>query len=181
MLTDAWPTLSLEEGVVKFRYGRREDVDKIVDMATEAIVSSIPSRKSWLLGYTKQMRRREFESLRLNWYSHSKNVKVVLAELNGRIVGYMVIMLGVKGSATAYPHLWISDLFVLPEYRRKGIGKTFLSIAEMIARRAGYDYVGLTVTTENVGAIRLYERMGYVEERKIMVKELDTAKRKRLR
>ncbi len=172
MLTSRWEPLKLPEGTVRFRYARRDDVERIIDMAADAITLSIPKRKEWLKEYTRKMRRREFESLKLNWYSYSQNLKLILAELNNNVIGYLVLMLGVKGSATGYPHAWVSDLFVSERYRRKGIGKRLMEIAEEIARRAGYDYIGLTVTTENERAIKLYSKLGYIEERKIMVKDL---------
>ncbi|MGI5835443.1 MAG: GNAT family N-acetyltransferase [Chloroflexota bacterium] len=57
----------------------------------------------------------------------------------------------------------IEDLFVLPEYRSRGIGSQLLAALEDLARRFGYSKVGLGVATDNVRAWKLYLRQGYAD------------------
>ncbi|HEX9807825.1 MAG TPA: GNAT family N-acetyltransferase [Alteraurantiacibacter sp.] len=58
----------------------------------------------------------------------------------------------------------LNDLFVAPEWRGNGIGKTLVEGAENVARRAGA--AGLTLATQvrNKPAQNLYEKMGWVAE-----------------
>lgn len=55
------------------------------------------------------------------------------------------------------------DLFVVPNYRSKGIGSLILSHAERLAEQHGYVQIGLGVDVENPSARRLYERLGYTD------------------
>lgn len=57
----------------------------------------------------------------------------------------------------------IEDLFVLPEYRSRGIGSQLLAALEGLAKRFGYSRVGLGVAVDNSRARALYERRGYVD------------------
>ena len=57
----------------------------------------------------------------------------------------------------------IEDLFVLPEYRSRGIGSQLLAALEGLARRYGYSRVGLGVAIDNVRAWDLYLRRGYAD------------------
>ncbi len=52
---------------------------------------------------------------------------------------------------------------ISPSFRRQGMARRLLSAAEDLARDAGKKSVGLHVTGNNLGALRLYEAEGYVE------------------
>jgi len=53
---------------------------------------------------------------------------------------------------------WVATVGVLPEYRRRGIGRDLLHACE---KQLASPRVRLCVRTENAGAIRLYENEGY--------------------
>lgn len=55
----------------------------------------------------------------------------------------------------------IEDLFVHPDYRKRGIGSMLLADAEELARRRRYPAVGLSVAVDNRPARTLYEHRGY--------------------
>jgi GNAT superfamily N-acetyltransferase len=57
----------------------------------------------------------------------------------------------------------IEDLYVAADRRSNGIGTRLLAEAEDAARRRGYARTGLAVGVDNAGALRLYERVGYVD------------------
>lgn len=55
---------------------------------------------------------------------------------------------------------WLEDLFVLPEYQKKGIGTEAVRLAEEIV--SGYsDSMYIEAAARNEAAIRLYRRLGY--------------------
>lgn len=58
---------------------------------------------------------------------------------------------------------YINALAVFPGNRGKGIGASLLAAAEDKARAQGYREVTIQVFEQNVGAVRLYRRSGYVE------------------
>jgi len=55
----------------------------------------------------------------------------------------------------------IQNLGIAPEHRGKGLGSILLGRAAEGFRSAGLRQMHLEVTTENTGAIRLYERLGF--------------------
>ncbi len=55
----------------------------------------------------------------------------------------------------------IEDLFVLGDWRSKGIGSALIGEAEELSIRQGFQHIGLSVGIENPAARRLYERLGY--------------------
>ena len=56
-------------------------------------------------------------------------------------------------------------MYVGPEARRHGAGRALAEAALAAARRLGYEVVRLDTTKEMVGAIRIYERLGFVPSR----------------
>jgi GNAT superfamily N-acetyltransferase len=56
----------------------------------------------------------------------------------------------------------LQDMYVLPERRSHGVGARLAAAAEELAAARGHDTCSLSVSVANVGARRLYERLGYV-------------------
>jgi ribosomal protein S18 acetylase RimI-like enzyme len=78
---------------------------------------------------------------------------------DGRFVG-----MANGGPAPDHPEFAaIYGMWVAPEARRQGVGGALLEAVEGWAREAGYDHIGLGVTTTNEAAIRLYASKGYRE------------------
>jgi GNAT superfamily N-acetyltransferase len=69
--------------------------------------------------------------------------------------------LTVAGVVDSLPY--IEDVFVLPEWRDRGIGTALLEAAESAAAARGDQGVSLAVSTGNAAARRLYTRLGYVD------------------
>jgi len=55
----------------------------------------------------------------------------------------------------------INDLYVLPEFRRKGIGKRLLEECMNRLRTEGFKAVRLSVLPGDENAIRLYQKLGF--------------------
>jgi GNAT superfamily N-acetyltransferase len=68
--------------------------------------------------------------------------------------------LAVAGVVDSLPY--IEDVFVLPEWRDRGVGTALLEAAESAAAARGDRGVSLAVSTGNSAARRLYTRLGYV-------------------
>jgi ribosomal protein S18 acetylase RimI-like enzyme len=67
----------------------------------------------------------------------------------------------VAGVVDSLPY--IEDVFVLPEWRNRGVGTALLEAAESAAATRGDRGVSLAVSTGNAAARRLYTRLGYVD------------------
>ncbi|HEY7856800.1 MAG TPA: GNAT family N-acetyltransferase [Terriglobales bacterium] len=57
----------------------------------------------------------------------------------------------------------ITQICVMPEFRRRGLGRVLIERAMEQARRMGLRSATLTVTRENAGALGLYQRLGFTE------------------
>jgi len=69
-------------------------------------------------------------------------------------------------------HRHIFLLYVLPKYRRRGIGKALMNYAEDWAIALGDSQIGLQVFTDNQAALNLYSQLGYQTQSLWMVKKL---------
>lgn len=71
---------------------------------------------------------------------------------DGAPVGYV-------GCQTVLDEGYITNVAVLPAFRRKGVAETLLH--ELAARAGGLSFVTLEVRQSNAAAIGLYTKMGY--------------------
>ena len=103
-----------------------------------------------------------------------QNGVALVAEQDGRAVGFVFGVLGDTGRQTAH----VTDFYVRPEARRRGIGRALLAAIIAPARQAGLDHASLEVQVPNTDARRLYERLGFVPVDTFMVAPLgDLAER----
>jgi ribosomal protein S18 acetylase RimI-like enzyme len=56
---------------------------------------------------------------------------------------------------------WVSDLWVVREYRNAGIGRQLLSHAEVEIAARGHSTARLRVVISNVRAVSFYDRLGW--------------------
>jgi ribosomal protein S18 acetylase RimI-like enzyme len=82
------------------------------------------------------------------------------------------MLLAMPDEVTRMPQGFIAYMAVEPSARRYGIGSRLLSAAENEARRRGLPYMGLMVTDDNAAAREMYERAGYLTERRLLCKPL---------
>jgi ribosomal protein S18 acetylase RimI-like enzyme len=105
------------------------------------------------------------------WADLSDTVRegvALVAEQDGRAVGFLFCVLGDTGRQTAH----VTDIYVRPEARRQGIGQALLAEVLEPAREAGFDHVSLEVMLRNADARRLYERLGFVPVDMFMIAPL---------
>lgn len=88
-------------------------------------------------------------------------------------IGYLVLHPSLREELTGVKQGWIMDVEVLPEWRGKGAGLKLIQAAEEYCREQRIPYLGLAVSSHNLRALRLYEKLGFAEERKLMVKLLE--------
>lgn len=63
------------------------------------------------------------------------------------------------------PRMFLSNLFVLPEHRRRGIARELVKGAEAFARRKGAEALCLEVESKNMAAMELYRSCSFQEKR----------------
>lgn len=88
-----------------------------------------------------------------------KRARLLVAEEGGRLVGYALYFYSYS-SFVAKPTLYLEDLFVLEEYRKRGIGLILFRRCVDIAISKGCGRMEWAVLTWNEKALRFYERLG---------------------
>jgi len=105
--------------------------------------------------------KNEFEKLLV---SIDSNVYVV--ESGDKIYGYAitrVISFQANPLIVDHKRLFIDDIIIDPEYRKKGIGKFLIEKLESVCRSEGYNYLDLNVWSFNTEAIDFYRKHGMRE------------------
>src|SRR5687767_1931854 len=102
--------------------------------------------------------------------------RVFIAEADQTVVGFVGVIARVAPSdpdEEATPYTYISDLVVLPAYRRRGVGSALLRHAEAYARERGMTVLRINVLAKNQVAAQLYRTFGFSDYRIELVKRLD--------
>lgn len=93
--------------------------------------------------------------------SHPSRVETpILAEINGRIVGFAALRL-VPSVFYATPHAELTELFVEEPYRRYGVGRVLVAHVERLAREGGADELFVATDPANMPALALYHTLGF--------------------
>lgn len=96
---------------------------------------------------------------RENVFGKNRFVEIWLAEYQNKAVGYLIFYNNFS-SFLAKAGLFIEDIFVLPEFRGKGIGKKFLLKVIELAKERDCGRVEWNVLDWNEPAISFYKKMG---------------------
>jgi ribosomal protein S18 acetylase RimI-like enzyme len=87
----------------------------------------------------------------------------LVAEDDGRAVGYALARFGDHGPTTVY----VSDLWVDESHRGRGVGRDLLTRIAAQAAERGSTHIVLDVDSKNAAAIAFYLRLGFEEGAKI--------------
>ncbi|MCD8485512.1 MAG: GNAT family N-acetyltransferase [Desertifilum sp.] len=99
------------------------------------------------------------EALREHLFGEIPYVEAVLAEVEGKAVGFALFFRNYSTFLTK-PGIYLEDLFVLPEYRNLGIGTQFLSYLAKLAIERNYGRLEWAVLDWNEPAIAFYQSRG---------------------
>ena len=92
-------------------------------------------------------------------FGERRFAEAVLAEYNGAVVGFALFFDNFS-TFTGRPGLHLEDLFVQPEFRGKGIGKTLLGHVARLAVERNCRRLEWSVLNWNEAAIRFYKKLG---------------------
>ncbi|AFZ29274.1 Diamine N-acetyltransferase [Gloeocapsa sp. PCC 7428] len=99
------------------------------------------------------------EALREHLFSSQPYVEAIIAEIQGKAVGFALFFHNYSTFLTQ-PGIYLEDLFVLPEYRRQGIGKALIKYLAQLAIERDCGRLEWSVLDWNEPAIAFYRRMG---------------------
>jgi ribosomal protein S18 acetylase RimI-like enzyme len=86
---------------------------------------------------------------------------IFVAEVDGRIAGFQSLDLRAKYT-DSFDHVGVIGTIVLPQWRRKGIGRRLAQHTLAYARAHGYEKVVIYVRAGNTGAQAFYRSLGFV-------------------
>jgi GNAT superfamily N-acetyltransferase len=92
-------------------------------------------------------------------FGSPRYIEAILAEYAGQAVGFALFFHNYSTFLTK-PGIYLEDLFVLPEYRRQGVGKALLSKVAQIAVERNCGRLEWSVLDWNESAQAFYRSMG---------------------
>lgn len=131
------------------RKANKKEVEKILALSPEAIYEGTLGEVKPTIEKAKQL----VEPLL------QKGSYYLIATENDELTGWVLIG-GSKDSFTGEKIGFIYELFVLEEYRGKGIGKQLIQTGIKHLQQEGYSEIRLSVFDGNP-AIKLYESLGF--------------------
>jgi GNAT superfamily N-acetyltransferase len=99
------------------------------------------------------------EALHTALFGPQPRAEVLIAEWHGAPAGFALFFHNFS-TFLAKPGLYLEDLFVLPEFRGRGIGKALLTRLAALAVERGCGRFEWTVLDWNEPSIRFYESLG---------------------
>ena len=85
--------------------------------------------------------------------------EAIIAEVEQQVVGFALFFPNYSTFLTK-PGIYLEDLFVLPEYRRRGLGKAMFSYLGKLALERNAGRLEWSVLDWNESAIAFYQSMG---------------------
>jgi len=135
--------------------------DLHIDPATESDIPVIHSLIKGLAEYERLIQ--EFiateERLRESLFGTKRYAEVIIARLGDVPTGFAVFFHNYS-TFHARPGIYLEDLFVLPEYRGKGIGKALLVYLAKLAVERKCERIEWVVLDWNESAIEFYKKLG---------------------
>jgi len=135
--------------------------DLTIQPATESDVPIILDFIRGLAEYEKlshEMQATESQ-LRQHLFGQRPAAEAILARLAGKPVGFALFFTTFSTFA-GLPGIWLEDLFVLADYRGRGVGRALLSAVAQIAIERNCGQVEWTVLDWNTPAVQLYQKLG---------------------
>lgn len=99
------------------------------------------------------------EALHAHLFGVRPCIEAIVSQWDNLIVGFALFFTNYSTFLTK-PGIYLEDLFVLPQYRSKGIGKALLTHLAKIAHERGAGRLEWSVLDWNAPAIGFYEKMG---------------------
>jgi GNAT superfamily N-acetyltransferase len=99
------------------------------------------------------------ELLKEHLFGKKVYIEVILAEIGDQAAGLALFFHNYSTFLTK-PGIYLEDLFVVPEYRRQGVGKALISSLAKLAVERDCGRLDWSVLDWNVNAIAFYEKIG---------------------
>jgi ribosomal protein S18 acetylase RimI-like enzyme len=149
---------------IKIREANRNDAQEIGAMAKDFAnyLCNLGDKTKFQFNAKKFLR---------DGFGQKRAFNSLVAEIDGKLVGYLLYHGGYdtdKGVRIFY----IADLYVLPEFRRRGVGRNLIKELEKISKKAGVEKLFWQVFAPNFDARKFYWHIGARYRRDILEMKL---------
>lgn len=141
----------------------------IIREATQADLPILLDFEQALIAYERpfapNLRKGKISYYDLSAYIHAADIRVVVAESAGQVVGsgYALIKENKVYKAPQY-YIYLGFMYVVPEYRGQGINGLIMKDLIDWGKAQGHTEVQLEVYAENKSALKAYTKAGLVPE-----------------
>ncbi len=135
--------------MLKIRPAQEQDIDAMFDLIRG--LAAYEQLSDRVTGNT--------ELLRSHLFGERPYAEAIVAELEDRAIGFALFFHNYSTFLTQ-PGLYLEDVFVQPEYRRQGVGKSLLTAVAKIAVDRGCGRLEWSVLEWNQEAIEFYQSLG---------------------
>ena len=99
------------------------------------------------------------EALKEHLFKETPDAEAIVALWEEKAIGFALFFTNYSTFLTK-PGIYLEDIFVLPDYRRRGIGKALLTTVAQIAAQRGAGRLEWSVLDWNEPAIAFYQSLG---------------------
>lgn len=92
-------------------------------------------------------------------FGQQPSAECVIARFHGQAAGFALWTQNFS-TWTGRPGLWLEDIFVKPQYRRRGIGRALLTYLARVCRERDYGRMEWAVLDWNQPALAFYSSLG---------------------
>ena len=151
---------------ITIRVGGPQDAAFIEALGKRTVMDSVPSTRN------AQARDVLGSYKRLLDIVEKQSHRIFIAQRGSAPIGFLLAVDDLADEVTGEPQRFIAYIAVEPAQRQQGVGALLMAAAEDDARERGLPYITLMVTDENHAARGLYDRAGFVTERRLLCKPL---------
>ena len=134
---------------LSIEFARREDVPLILELIRELAEYE----------HEAESARATAGQLEAGLFGERPAVEAVIARVDGEAAGWALWFQNFS-TWTGKPGLWLEDLFVRPEYRRRGVGRALLVFLARLCVERDYRRFEWSVLDWNEPALEFYRALG---------------------
>ncbi|VVB74631.1 Mycothiol acetyltransferase [uncultured archaeon] len=102
-----------------------------------------------------------------------QNHFLLLAEIDGEVAGFINFQIRDRPKIYTVKKIgYVNDLFVAQKYRKKSVGKSLMNEATKLFKSKGIKHICLNVLSGNKSASGFYEKHGFTEFKRELIKTL---------
>ncbi|MEL1253656.1 N-acetyltransferase family protein [Flavobacterium sp. DGU38] len=137
---------------ITLRLAKSTDLEKILEIVNHSILHTTAN-------YSYDIQTIEVQT---KWFEDklSKNLPVVVADLDGEVVGFGSY--GQFREKIGYQYTVEHSVYVVDHVTGKGIGSKILTELIRLAKEQGYHVMIGAIDADNAGSIAFHERFGFV-------------------